>query len=75
VLPIPYRLFHALLALWALFDKNPPFTTQQLEALVAGDSFEVIDWERIFAVRATPFETAIAETFQDPVYSLIALEF
>jgi uncharacterized protein YbjT (DUF2867 family) len=75
ILPIPYRLFHALLALWAAFDQNPPFTTQQLEALVAGDSFEVIDWERIFQVRATPFAEAIAETFQDPVYSRIALEF
>jgi nucleoside-diphosphate-sugar epimerase len=75
IVPIPYRLFHALLALWALFDNDPPFTTRQLEALVAGDSFEVIDWEAIFAVNATPFADAIRETFQDPRYSKIALEF
>ncbi|MFZ2209331.1 MAG: hypothetical protein WAV22_11755, partial [Porticoccaceae bacterium] len=30
ILRIPYRLFHALLWLWGRFDRNPPFTTQQL---------------------------------------------
>lgn len=75
ILRIPYSLFHALLWSWALFDKNPPFTTQQLAALTAKDEFEVIDWPEIFGVPYTPFKTAIDETFNDARYSDIALEF
>jgi nucleoside-diphosphate-sugar epimerase len=72
---IPYSLFYALLWVWALFDKNPPFTTQQLEALVAGDEFEVIDWPAIFGVRFTPFREALEETFSHPTYSAVILNF
>lgn len=72
---IPYSLFYALLWVWALFDKNPPFTTQQLEALVAGDEFEVIDWPTIFGVRFTPFREALEETFSHPTYSAVILNF
>jgi uncharacterized protein YbjT (DUF2867 family) len=75
ILRIPYPLFHLLLRLWTLFDADPPFTTDQLKALTAGDEFEIIDWERIFGIVATPFATAIDETFLDPVYSKIVLEF
>jgi nucleoside-diphosphate-sugar epimerase len=75
ILRIPYALFHALLWTWALFDKNPPFTTQQLAALTAKDEFEVIDWPGIFGVPYTPFKTAIHETFNDSRYGDIALEF
>lgn len=75
IVKIPYRLFYALLWLWALVDKNPPFTTQQLAALVARDEFEIIDWPGIFKVPCTPFAAAIEETFNDPRYSSIALEF
>lgn len=75
IVKIPYGLFYALLWTWALFDKKPPFTTQQLQALVARDEFEVIDWPGIFGVRSTPFAEALDETFNDPVYSKIALEF
>jgi nucleoside-diphosphate-sugar epimerase len=75
VLKIPYGLFYALLWIWALFDKNPPFTTQQLQALVAKDEFEVIDWPAIFGVPYTPFEKAIDETFNHPIYSKVALDF
>ena len=64
-----------LLALWAVFDRDPPFTTQQLEALCADDEFEVIDWPGIFGVTCTPFRTAIAETFTHPEYSKVILEF
>jgi len=74
IVHIPYGLFHALLAIWAKFDRNPPFTTQQLEALVARDEFRVIDWPGIFGVACTPFEQAIEETFTDPRYSHVALE-
>lgn len=75
ILRIPYTLFHALLWTWALFDSNPPFTTQQLAALTTKDEFEVIDWPGIFSVPYTPFKQAIYQTFNDSRYSDIALEF
>jgi nucleoside-diphosphate-sugar epimerase len=75
IVRIPYWLFDALLRTYAIFDRNPPFTSLQLKALVTPDIFEVIDWPKIFSVRATPLAVALKETFQDPVYSKIALEF
>ena len=75
IMKIPYSLFYALLWLWGLFDRNPPFTTQQLAALVAKDEFEVIDWPGIFGVPCTRFADAIRETFCDPIYSSVVLEF
>ena len=75
ILKIPYWLFYSLLWVWAIFDSNPPFTTQQLQALVARDEFEVIDWPSIFGVESTPFSKAIDETFNDPTYSKVYLEF
>jgi nucleoside-diphosphate-sugar epimerase len=72
---IPYSLFYSLLWVWALFDKNPPFTTQQLAALSTKDEFEVIDWPGIFGVPYTPFAKAIDETFNDATYSKVVLEF
>ncbi|MEQ1530702.1 MAG: NAD-dependent epimerase/dehydratase family protein [Methylococcales bacterium] len=75
IVKIPYNLFYALLWVWGLFDKNPPFTTQQLVALVSKDEFEVIDWPGIFGVPYTPFAKAIDETFNDPAYSNVVLEF
>jgi nucleoside-diphosphate-sugar epimerase len=75
IVRIPYGLFYVLLKVYALFDKNPPFTADQLKALTAGDEFEVIDWEGIFRIKATSFADAMDETFKDPVSSQIALEF
>lgn len=75
IIKIPYFLFYTLLRVWDIFDKNPPFTTQQLVALRANDEFEVIDWPEIFNVTRTPFAKAIDETFNDPTYSKIRLEF
>jgi len=75
IIKIPYHLFFALLWIWGLFDKNPPFTTQQLAALTAKDKFEVIDWPSIFGVPYTSFSAAINETFTNPRYSKIVLEF
>lgn len=75
IIKIPYGLFYLLLWTWALFDRNPPFTTQQLAALVGKDEFEVIDWPGIFGVSYTPFAKAIDETFNDPTYSKVILEF
>jgi nucleoside-diphosphate-sugar epimerase len=75
ILKIPYKFFYFLLWIWALFDKDPPFTIQQLEALTASDEFEVIDWPDIFKVQCTPFSPAIDITFNDPVYSKVVLDF
>ncbi|OZI62973.1 NAD-dependent epimerase/dehydratase family protein [Bordetella genomosp. 11] len=75
IVKIPYGLFHFLLRIWGSLDRNPPFTTQQLEALVAKDEFEVIDWPGLFGVQYTPFAKAIDETFNDPKYGRIELEF
>jgi nucleoside-diphosphate-sugar epimerase len=75
IVKIPYGMFYVLLWIWALFDRNPPFTTQQLAALVGKDEFEVIDWPGIFGVPCTPFAKAIDETFNHPVYGKVVLEF
>lgn len=75
IVRIPYTLFYSLIWIWGLFDKYPPFTTQQLEALIAKDEFEVIDWPGIFNVPSTPFKAAIDETFNDPRYSAVVMEF
>jgi nucleoside-diphosphate-sugar epimerase len=75
IVRIPLSLFRLMLASYALVRDNPPFTTKQLRALVTPDEFDVIDWPAIFGTRATPLEEALAETFQHPVYSKIALQF
>ena len=75
IVKIPYSIFFALIWTWSLFDKNPPFTTQQLQALSAKDEFEVIDWPTIFNVPCTSFSNALNETFNDPMYSKYILEF
>lgn len=75
IVRIPYAVFYGLIWTWALFDKNPPFTTQQLAALSARDEFEVIDWPGIFGVPYTSFVEAVDETFNDPTYGKVVLEF
>jgi nucleoside-diphosphate-sugar epimerase len=75
IVRIPYSLFWTLLWAYGLFDRDPPFTTKQLQALVTPDVFEVIDWPAIFGVKATSLKAALAETFLHQTYSQIALEF
>lgn len=75
IVKIPFSLFWWLLRIYAVFDKDPPFTTEQLEALMAGDEFEMIPWWDIFDVAPTSFNDAIAETFCDEQYSNIELKF
>ena len=58
-----------------MVDRDPPFTTSQLEALVAPDEFEVIPWWDIFGVRATPFVEAIDETFGEGSHGDVVLEY
>ncbi len=75
ILSIPYGLFFVLIKIWSVFDSDPPFTINQLQALVLPDVFETIDWPAIFGVNSTPFSQAIDETFNDATYSQIKLEF
>ncbi|MBB4375064.1 nucleoside-diphosphate-sugar epimerase [Bradyrhizobium sp. cir1] len=75
IIQIPYVLFWALLWLYAMLDRNPPFTTNQLDALAIPETFPIIDWPKEFGVRATPLECALAETYLDPAYSSLRLAF
>ncbi len=75
IVHIPYRVFWWLLRAYGLFDRNPPFTTHQLEALVIPETFPVVRWDENFGVRPTPFQEAIDETFKDARHSSVVLEF
>jgi len=75
ILKLPYKVFFYLLKIWGLFDPYPPFTTEQLTALITREEFEIIDWPTIFDVTPTPLEEAILLTYSHPVYSKIILEF
>lgn len=75
IVKIPYWSFWVLLRLWAVFDRDPPFTVKQLKALVTPDRFEVIPWDSIFGVPRTPFREAVRETFTDPRYAHVTLQF
>ncbi len=75
IVTIPYGLFRRLLLTYALVDKNPPFTANQLAALVTPDLFEVIDWPGIFGVTPTPLDAAFHETFNDPRFASVVLDF
>jgi len=74
ILPIPLGLFHFLLKTYALFSKRPPFTSDQLTALTAGDIFEGVDIKEVFGFEPTGFQDAIEETFLDSRYSSIVLK-
>ena len=75
IVRVPYGLFWLLLYVYGLFSRDPPFTTNQLEALVTPEVFELIDWPGIFGVQPTPLKVALTETFCDPTYAKIVLEF
>ena len=72
-LPIP--IFNFLLKFWAFLTNKPAFTSSQLEALTAGDQFEVIDWPKIFNVKPTKLQEALKITHNHPKYSKIKIPF
>jgi nucleoside-diphosphate-sugar epimerase len=74
IIHIPYGIFYALLKIYAVFSRKPPFTADQLKALTAGDQFTGVDTDEVFGVTQTPFEEAIRETFCDERYSKIVLK-
>jgi nucleoside-diphosphate-sugar epimerase len=75
IINIPYYVFWWLLFVYGKFSSNPPFTTNQLEALVIPETFPVTDWPAAFNVKPTPLREAIRETYLDPRYSTIVLSF
>lgn len=74
IVRIPFRLFRLLLRLYALVDRRPPFTTQQLEALAIPEEFEMIDWPGIFGVQMTPLRDALTRTFREQPYCDVVLQ-
>jgi nucleoside-diphosphate-sugar epimerase len=74
IVHIPVPVFRLLLRGFALFSDRPPFTADQLDALMAGDEFTGVDIESTFGFRPTPFRQAIRETFLDPVHSRHVVE-
>ncbi len=74
IMKIPYSLFFILLKIYSFFVTNPPFNVNQLRALVIPETFEIIDWENIFAIKQTDFKEALDETFNDPSLSNIELD-
>jgi len=75
IIHLPIPLFGFLLQLWALISRQPAFTTDQLQALTAGDEFELIDWPAIFSVSPTPLADALRITYRDPTYSSVVMPF
>jgi hypothetical protein len=75
IVHIPYSVFWALLWLYARVDKNPPFTTGQLEALVIPETFPIIDWPKEFGIAATPLRRALEDTYLDSRFAPITLSF
>lgn len=73
IVRIPVPLFAAMLRVYGLFSRKPPFTADQLEALTAGDEFTGVDMEQIFGFQPTSFRDAVRETFGHPVYSPVTL--
>lgn len=74
IVHIPIGFFAFLLRTYAVFSRKPPFTVDQLKALIAGDDFKGVDTEAVFGVRQTPFEKAVRESYTDPRYASIVLK-
>lgn len=75
IIHIPYWLFWILLKIYSIFDRDPPFTTSQLQALIIHEEFELIKWWEIFDIQSTSFDDALKETYLDETYSKHVLHF
>jgi nucleoside-diphosphate-sugar epimerase len=73
IVHIPKGMFTFLLKIYALLSRNPPFTSDQLKALTAGDDFHGVDTRTVFGVAQTPFVEAVRESYCDPHYSGVVL--
>lgn len=59
ITPIPVFMFRWLLRIAAIFTKKVLFTEQQLNALIIPETFECIDWPRIFNTTYTTFDDGV----------------
>ena len=75
IVKVPYRAFWLALKTYAVIDRDPPFTTKQLEALITPDMFPKTDWPSTFGVPATPLRKALELTFQDERYADVVLAY
>lgn len=74
IVRIPVPLFGLMLRAASLLMKKPPFTVDQMHALMAGDEFTGVDIEKVFGFRPLGFAEAVRETFNHPRYSRVVLE-
>jgi len=70
---IPVPLFGLMLRVAGWFSDKPPFTVDQMHALMAGDEFSGVDLQQVFGFQPTGFHAALRETFHHPEYSQIVL--
>lgn len=75
ILKINFLLFKYLLKIYAIFSSNPPFTVDQLNALVIPEVFEISDWPQKTGVKPTQFEKALRLTFEENVFKDVKLKF
>jgi len=66
LVPTPLPLYRLGLGAVGRVAGRPPFTREQLDALVAGDDFPVGGWTEEFGVRYTPFGEAAPRVFGSP---------
>ncbi len=71
ILPLPVPLFAFLMNAYAAITGNPPFTEDQLNALLAGDIFKGDWWWDEFGVSCTKFEHAFRDMIARPEYKYI----
>lgn len=73
IIHIPIWLFRILLDTYAIFSKNPPFTSDQLKALINDDIFPVSPWWKKFNIKPTPFFQAMKETHTHPNRKIVPM--
>ena len=71
IITLPVWFFGFLMRIYRLFTRNPPFTPDQLKALVAEDIFPVWDWEKYFGVKYTLIDEAFKITFKGKYANVI----
>ena len=67
-LRIPIPVFHAMIWFYGLFNSKTRIIPEQLTALIAGDIFPVILWEKIFKVKPTRFKDGVKEMVSSEFY-------
>jgi len=74
IVRIPVPLFGMMLRAASLVMKKPPFTVDQMHALMAGDEFHGVDIDAVFGFKPLSFADAVRETFGHAKYSDVVLD-